>query len=58
MLRIPMAILVALSTFVAVLLTALVWRSAGWSPWRRLLHSVAILGCVGFLSLLFRFGIF
>jgi hypothetical protein len=50
-------ILVALSTLAALLFTALAWRSAGWSPWRRLLHSVAILGCVGFLVLLFRFGI-
>ncbi len=51
-------ILVALSTLGAVLLSARAWRSAGWSPRRRLLHSVAILGCVGFLALLFRFGIF
>ena len=51
-------ILVALSTLAALLLTGLAWRSAGWSPWRRLLHSVAILGCVGFLALLFRFGVF
>jgi hypothetical protein len=51
-------ILVALSTLTALLLTALAWRSAGGSPWRRLLHSVAILGCIGFLVLLFRFGVF
>jgi hypothetical protein len=50
-------ILVTLSTLAALLLTALAWRSAGWSPSRRLLHSVAILGCVGFLALLFGFGI-
>lgn len=51
-------ILVALSTLAALLLTALAWRSGGWSLSRRWLHSVAILGCVGFLALLFRFGVF
>ena len=51
-------ILVALSALGALLLTPLAWRSAGWPPSRRLLHSVAILGCIGFLALLFRFGIF
>jgi len=51
-------ILVALTTLAALLPTAWTWRSAGWSPGKRLLHAVAILGCVGLLALLFRLGIF
>lgn len=50
-------ILVALIMLGALLLTPAAWRSEWWSPWRRLLHTVAILGCVGFLALLLRFGI-
>ena len=41
----------------ALLLTPSAWSSEWWSPRRRLLHTVAILGCVGFLALLLRFGI-
>ncbi len=50
-------ILIALLSLAALLLTRSAWRSARWSPWRRLFHSVAILGCIGLLALLFRFGI-
>jgi hypothetical protein len=50
-------ILVTLIMLGALLLTPAAWRSEWWSPWRRLLHTVAILGCVGFLALLLRFGI-
>jgi len=50
-------ILVALTTVTALFLTPSAWRSEWWSPWRRLLHIVAILGCIGFLALLLRFGI-
>jgi pimeloyl-ACP methyl ester carboxylesterase len=49
--------LVALTMLGAILLTPSAWRSHWWSAWGRLLHTVAILGCVGFLALLLRFGI-
>jgi hypothetical protein len=50
-------VLIALLVFAALLLTRSAWRSAGWSPWRRVFHSVAILGCVALLCLLLGFGV-
>ncbi|MCP5067523.1 MAG: alpha/beta hydrolase [bacterium] len=51
-------ILIALTIAGALLLTPSAWRSSWWSLWRKLLHTVSILGCAGFLALLARFGIF
>ncbi len=50
-------VLAALIMLGALFLTLSAWSSEWWSPRRKLLHTVAILGCVGFLALLLRFGI-